>query len=138
MPVPVGIGLKKDSAGHIFRSVSGNSEGGGKVREIKDRFREEEAFQEIKRGLTRGGPIPSQVFLSKVNQGAGDVGIVQNKPLVEVGKAQEGANIFDFSGGRPACDTIKFDRVHGQLTRFDKVFNLISGEFVFLKLQVKI
>ena len=38
MPVSVGIGLKEDSAGHVFGSVGGDCEGGGEVRKVKNGF----------------------------------------------------------------------------------------------------
>ena len=40
MPISIGIGLKKDSAGHIFGGVSGNGKGSGEVREVQDWFQE--------------------------------------------------------------------------------------------------
>ena len=81
------------------------------------------------------------VLLSEVDQGAGDVRIIGNELSIKVGKAKKGVDILNFSGGRPACDAITFDRIHGQLARFDdhsKVFNLIGGEFAFFQLQVKV
>ena len=67
MPVPIGIGLEEDSAGRVFGSVGGNSKGSGKVWEVKDRFREEKAFQGVEGGLTRRSPVPSQIFLGEVD-----------------------------------------------------------------------
>ena len=67
MPVSIGIGLEEDGAGCVFGSISGDSKGSGKVWKVKDRFREEEAFQGVEGGLTRGSPIPSQIFLGKVD-----------------------------------------------------------------------
>ena len=61
--------------------------------------------------------------------------------MIKVGKAKEGVDVPDLSGGRPACDAIKLDRVPGQLAMFDdhsKVFDLISGEFAFFELQMKV
>ena len=40
MPVSIRVGLKKDSTGRIFEGVSGNGEGSGEVRKVKDWFRE--------------------------------------------------------------------------------------------------
>ena len=42
-----------------------------------------------------------------------NIGVVGNESSIEVGKAKEGAYILDFSWGGPACDAIKFNRVHG-------------------------
>ena len=38
MPVSIGIGLEEDSTRRVFGSVGGDSEGGGKVREMEDWF----------------------------------------------------------------------------------------------------
>ena len=38
MPVPVRVCLEKNSSGREFRSVGGNGERGGEVREVKNRF----------------------------------------------------------------------------------------------------
>ena len=73
MPISIGIGLKEDSTGHVFRSVGDDCERGREVRKVKDWFREKEAFQGVEGGLTRGGPIPSHIFLSEVNQRASNI-----------------------------------------------------------------
>jgi len=89
--------------------------------------------------LASGSPVPLEVFLSEVNEGTGNIRVVRDKSSVEVGEAKEGAYVLDFSGGQPFGDSIKLDRVHGELTRFDnhsEVLNLIHGEFAFLKLEV--
>ena len=113
MPVTVGVGLEEDSARRIFRSIGGDGEGGGEVRKVKDGFQEEKVFQGIEGRLTQGGPIPGEVLLGEVNEGTGDVGVVRDKVSVEVGKAEEGVNVLYFGGGRPARDTVEFNRVHG-------------------------
>ena len=51
MPVAVGVGLKEDGTRRVFGSVRGDGEGGGEVGEVKDGFREEEAFEGVKGGL---------------------------------------------------------------------------------------
>ena len=141
MPVAVGVGLEENGAGCIFGCVSGNGEGGGEVREAEDGFCEEEAFKGVKGGLTSGGPIPREVFLGEVKERAGDVGIVGDELSVEIGESKERANVFHLGWCGPTCDTIKFDRVHGQLARFDdhaEVFYLVGSELAFLELQVKV
>ena len=112
MPFPIRVGLKEDGARCVFRSVSSNGEGGRKVGKMKDRFGEKEAFQSVKGRLAGGRPDPGQGFLDEVDQGVSDIGVIGDEPLVEVGKAQEGAYILDFSWGKPACNAIEFDRVH--------------------------
>ena len=71
-------------------------------------------FQGVEGGLTRGGPVPGQVFLCEVDQGVGNIRVIRDKSLVKVGEAKERVNILGFSGGWPACDTVKLDKgVHG-------------------------
>ena len=82
-----------------------------------------------------------EVFLSEVDEGTGDVGVIWNKSTVEVGEAKEGVYILDFSWGWPLGDAIKLDRVHSELAGFDdhsEVFYLICGEFAFFKFEVQI
>ena len=73
VPIPVGISLEKDGTGRVFGGVSGDGEGSGEAREAKDGFCEEEAFEGIEGGLARRGPVPREVFLGEVKEGAGDI-----------------------------------------------------------------
>ena len=141
VPITVGVGLEEDGVGCMFRCISGNGEGGGEVREVENGFREEEMFKGVERGLTRGGPIPREVLLSEVEERASDIGVVRDEALVEIGEAEERANIFHLGWSRPTCDSIEFDGVHGQLAGFNdhsKVFYLVGGELALLKLQMKV
>ena len=77
------------------------------------------------------------VFLCEVEEGASNYGVVRDKPTIEIGKAKEQSYIFDFSWGWPGGDAIKFDWVHGQMTRFynhSKVFNFGNVELALFKL----
>jgi len=71
----------------------------------------------------------------------GNVGVVWNELTVEIGEAKEGAYVLDFSWSWPFGDAVEFDRVHGELARFDdhsEVFYLICGKFALLKFEVQI
>ena len=141
MPVAVGICLKEDGARCVFRGVCGDGEGGGEVREMKDGFGEEKTFERVEGGLARRGPIPGEVLLGEVKEGSGDIGIVRDESSVEIGETKERANIFHLSWCGPTCDAIKFDRVHGQLARFNdhsKVFHFVGGELALLEFQVEV
>ena len=125
----------------MFGSVRGDGKGGGEVREVKDGFRKEEAFEGAEGGLARRGPIPGEVLLGEVEEGAGDVGIVGDESAVEIGEPKERANIFHLSWRRPVCNAVELDGIHGQLAGFydhAEVFYLISGELAFFKFQVKV
>ena len=57
--------------------------------------------------------------------------------MVEVGKAKEQSYILDFGWGGPGSDSIEFDWVHGELTRFhdhSKIFDFGDVELTFLEL----
>ena len=58
VPFSVRVGLEKYGSRCIFQSVSGNSEGGGEVREMKDWLGEEKLFQGVEGRLTGRRPIP--------------------------------------------------------------------------------
>ena len=47
VPISVGISLEKDGARCIFGGVGGDSKGSGEIREAKDGFRKEEAFEGV-------------------------------------------------------------------------------------------
>ena len=51
--------------------------------------------------LLGGGPVPREVFLGEINEGAGDGEVIRNKSMVEVGETQKGVNIFDLGRGWP-------------------------------------
>ena len=113
MPVAVGVGLKEDGTRRMFGGIRSDGEGGGEVREVKDGFGEEEALEGFKGRLTRGRPVPGEVFLGEVEERASNVGVVRDESLVEIGEAKERANIFHLGWGWPTCDSVKLDRVHG-------------------------
>ena len=60
-----------------------------------------------------GRPVPGKIFLGQINKGAGNIGVVWNELLIEVGKAKKGLDILHLGRYRPLCNTIKFNRVHG-------------------------
>ena len=112
MPITVGVGLEKDGPGCVFGGIRGNGKRSGQVGEVKDGFREKEVFKGVEGRLTRGGPIPGKVFLGKVEERAGDIGVVRNKVSVEIGESKKRSNIFHLGWGRPTCDSVELNRVH--------------------------
>jgi len=125
----------------VFRGVGSNGEGGGGVGEVKNWFGQEEGFQGVEGGLTDGGPVPLEVLLGEVNEGAGDIGVIWDESPVEVGEAKEGAYVFDLNWGWPFGNTVEFDGVHSKLTGFDdhpEVFYLVCGKFALLKFEVQV
>ena len=106
MPIAVGVGLEEDGARCVFRGICGDSEGSGEVGEMENGFRKEEVLEGIEGGLTRGGPIPREVFLGEVEEGASDIGVVGDELSVEIGETKERANVFHLGWCGPICDAI--------------------------------
>ena len=58
MPFTICVSLEKDGARGVLGGVGGDGEWCSQVREVEDRFRQEQQFESVERGLTGGGPIP--------------------------------------------------------------------------------
>ena len=61
--------------------------------------------------------------------------------MVEIGKAKEGSYVIDFGQGWPGSDAIKFNRVHGKLTRFhnhSKIFYFRDVELAFFEFEMEV
>ena len=63
VPFSIGISLEKDGTQCIFGCISGNSKGGGEIRDMQDGFEEEEVFNMVEGVLLGGCPTPGEVFL---------------------------------------------------------------------------
>ena len=137
MPVSIGVSLEEDSTGCMFGHIGGYGEGGRQIGEVENGLQEEEAFKEVEGGLARGRPVPRKAFLGKINEGMGNVGVVRNKVLIEIGEDKEGANVLYLGWSRPACNSVELNRVHSQLAGFyyhSEVFNLVRGKLAFFEL----
>ena len=91
--------------------------------------------------MAGGGPIPRESLLGEIEEGASDVGIVRDESSVEIGETKERADVFHLGGGWPTGDSIKLDRVHGQLAGFDdhaEVFYLVGGKLALLEFQMEV
>jgi len=139
VPIAVGVSLKENSSGCIFRGVGGDGEGCGEVREVEDWFGQEKGFKGVEGSLASGGPVPLEVLFGEIDEGTGDIGVVGDESTVKIGKAEEGAYILDFSGGWPFGNSVEFDGVHGELSWFNdhsEVFYLVSGKLAFFKFKM--
>ena len=63
--------------------------------------------------MTGGRPVPRKVLLGEVEERARDVGIVRDEASIKIGDAEERVNIFHLGWGRPTCDSVEFNQVHG-------------------------
>ena len=80
-----------------------------------------------------------EVLFGEIDEGTGDIGVVGDEPTVEIGKAEEGAYILDFSGGRPFGNSVEFDGVHGELSWFNnhsEIFYLVGGKLAFFEFKM--
>ena len=73
---------------------------------MEDRFQQKEGFEVVEQSLACRGPFPREVFLGEVDEGSGNVGVVRDEMTVEVCKAEEGSDVFDFLRSWPAGDPI--------------------------------
>ena len=53
---------------------------------------------------------------SEMGEWNGDFGVFWNKTLIEIGKAQEGLDVFDLWGFRPILNDLDFVRGHSEAT----------------------
>ena len=60
------------------------------------------------------GEVPSSTFTSEMGEWNGDFGVFQNKTPIEIGEAQEGLDVFDFSGLGPILNDLDFFRSHSE------------------------
>ena len=93
-------------------------------------------FSELNYCWQVGGPVLSVVFLGQVKEWVGNSGIVKYKPMIEVGKVQEGAHLLGFGGGWPGSDAIEFDQVYDKLSWFYdhiKIFNFGDVKLTFFE-----
>ena len=77
------------------------------------------------------------VLFHEIQEGMSDARVVKDELMVEISKIKEGSHIFDFGGGQPGSDAIKFYRVYGKLIQFDdhpKVFHFKDVKLALLKL----
>ena len=60
------------------------------------------------------GEMPSSSFACEADEQNSDLGVLQNETPVEIGKAQEGLDVFNLSGLGPILNDLDFVRGHGK------------------------
>ena len=134
MPFAIVVSLEEHGPRGKVRCISGYSKGGGEVGKAKDRFGQDQWLQWLKHWLALERPVPGKIYFGQINKGRGDIGVIRNESLVEVGKAKEGSNILYLGECGPWCNAINFDRIHGEFTRFNdhpKILDFWGGKFAF-------
>ena len=70
-------------------------------------------LQQCESGVALIGEVPSSTFMSEMGEWNGDFGVFQNKMPIEIGKAQEGLDVFNlFLGFGPILNDLDFVRGH--------------------------
>ena len=65
--------------------------------------------------------------MSEMGEWNGDFGVFQNEMLIEIGKAQEGLDVFDLLGFRPILNDLDFVRGHSEATRREYTAQILDG-----------
>ena len=61
--------------------------------------------------------MPGGTLLGKTHKWNGDFGISINETMVEIGKAEEGLNVLEFSWNWPILNDLEFVWGHGEAFR---------------------
>jgi hypothetical protein len=75
-----------------------------------------------------------------MSEGSGDFRVAIDEPAVEVGKAKEGLNVFDFPRFRPIEDGLHFVFGHAESVggeNVSEVFHTVPVEFAFPSIGVQ-
>src|SRR5882724_10066979 len=80
----------------------------------KDRSCGESLFKCLKGGMALIGEVPGGTLAGKTCEWDCDFGISINETMVEIGKAEEGLNVLDFSWYWPILDNLDFVWGHGE------------------------
>jgi hypothetical protein len=83
VPIAIGVSLEKDFSSGVARGIGGYGNWGGEVVKMEDWFRKEGLFEAVEGRLTSHRPVPWFVFLSEVDEVAGDVRVVINEATIE-------------------------------------------------------
>ena len=96
----------------------------------------ERGLEEIEGFLTFSGPYPTDTLAGESGKRHRHVGIVSDKPMVEIGEPEERLNVFDFPRGRPVPNDLDFRVVHFESVRADnepKEVGGVDAEFALLE-----
>jgi hypothetical protein len=78
--------------------------------------------------------VPRGILSRQTSEGSGDFRVAIDEPAVEVGKAKEGLNVFDFPRFQPIEDGLHFVFGHAESVRGEnvsEVFHTVPVEFAF-------
>ena len=65
--------------------------------------------------------VPRSTFTSEAGEWNGDFRVLQNKTPIEIGKAQEGLDVFNLSGFRPILNDLDFVRGHSEAAQREDI-----------------
>ena len=74
-------------------------------------------FQRHESGVALIREVPSSTFMSEMGEWNSDFGVFWNKTPIEIGKAQEGLDVFDLSGFGPILNDLDLVGGHSEAGR---------------------
>ena len=111
----------KDSSEGIVQGICFNDKQGAQNPVGQDQCSGEGLFQWHESGVALIGEVPSSTFMSEMGEWNGDCGVFWNKTLIEIGKAQEGWDVFDLPGFRPILNDLDFVGGHSEAAQREDV-----------------
>src|SRR5882724_5674539 len=115
--VAIGSCNGKDSGECIVRGVSLDCNLSVRDPMGKDWSCGESLFKCFKGGMALIGEMPGGTLAGKTHEWNCDFGVSINETTVEIGKAEEGLNVLDFSWNWPILDNLDFVWGHGEAFR---------------------
>ena len=117
MNLSVSASDRQDASDSVVRGICFHDDRGVRNEMGKDGRSGEGMFESIEGMLTVLGEVPRSVFLGELGKRNHDVRVIEDKPVVEVGEAQEGLDVLYLSRFRPARDGLDFVWRHSQSFR---------------------
>ena len=117
MNLSVSAGDRQDTSDSIVGGISFHNNRGVQNEVSEYGHSSEGVLESIERALTVLREVPRSVFPGEPGKRDHDVRVVEDKPAVEIGEAQEGLDVLYLSRFRPARDGLDFVWRHSQSFR---------------------
>ena len=108
---------RQDTSDYIVRGICFHNDRGVWNKMDKDGCSGEGVFESIKSTSTVLGEDPRSIFLGELGKRDHNIGVVKDKPVVEIGESQEGLDVLYFTRFRPIGDGLYFVWRHSQTFR---------------------
>ena len=108
---------ERDSSEGVVQGIHFNNKQGAQNPVGQDWHSGEGFLQRCESVVALIGEFPSSTFMSETGEQNSDFGVFQNKMLIEIGKSQEGLDVFDLSGFGPILNDLDFVGGHSEATQ---------------------